>query len=80
MKGYNAPKDEGYAASVSYAPVNTNNEVSYGSSSQSIMHPIYNSPTENKPKRSKCPRGAMLNEMGVKCGVECRRDCLKLDE
>ena len=79
MVEYNSPRDLGYKASDSYASLNlpANN---YGLQSVTISLPIYNSNNEDKTKkRSKCPRGAKLGEIGSCCGWDCTRACALSD-
>ncbi len=77
MTSYNAPKDEGYSVNNSYAPIKQNTQGSYGSSQTSIILPIYQNDqqTPKTARRSRCPRGANLGEIGSCCGMQCTRAC-----
>ena len=75
MEGYNIDQGEKYSVSSDYsskAPVFENSSYSQGSSSL----PIYrNNEQPNIKKRSRCPRGAILGEIGTCCGLQCTRAC-----
>ena len=76
MEGYNSPKDQGYKTSDSYASINLPSN-KYGAQSSAISLPVYHE-TNEQPKtnrKSKCPRGAILNEIGSCCGFNCTRAC-----
>jgi len=65
MQNYNTPKDKGYQSGNSYS----------NSQGYSVILPIYTS-SQNTKRKSKCPKGANLNEIGSCCGDRCTRACL----
>ncbi|MBI2148887.1 hypothetical protein HYU23_04355 [Candidatus Woesearchaeota archaeon] len=77
MEEYNAPKDEGYKVSNSYNSVNQPQSNSYESSQAvTVSLPIYQeTQQQSSSRRSKCPRGAILNKIGSCCGDQCTRAC-----
>lgn len=77
MTGYNAPQDQGYKIVNNYSskPVQSN---SYGrSQSVTVSLPIYQQKQSTGPRRSRCPKGAILGEIGSCCGDKCNRDCAR---
>ena len=76
-EGYNVPKDEGYSVSNNYASVPQNNSNYGGQQSALIVLPIYRETqdTDNKSKKSCCPRGGLFGEIGRACGTQCTRGC-----
>lgn len=77
-EGYNVPKDEGYQISNSYGPTKQTSVVTsgYGGEAPTSSLPIYQ--TQEQPirkRKSRCPRGAVLGEIGSCCGWECTRGC-----
>ena len=78
MKGYNAPKDEGYNVKDNYG---NNNQSSVMQSSnyqtQGSVIPMYKVKEEQpqQKKKSRCPRGALYGEIGSCCGMQCTRAC-----
>ena len=78
MECYNVPKDEGYKVVNSYVLVKQNTNSGYGNSKQTISLPIYQEERNEQPttnRRSRCPRGAILNRVGSCCGDKCTRAC-----
>ena len=73
---YNIPRDSGYKASDTYSPLNlpSNN---YGTQSSTISLPIYQASNDQRvqSRRSKCPKGAKLGDIGSCCGFGCTRAC-----
>ena len=77
-EGYNVPKDEGYQVSNSYGTTTqtTTTSSGYGGEQSTSSLPIYQDkqqPIQNK--KSRCPRGAQLGQIGSCCGWECTRAC-----
>ncbi len=80
MTGYNAPQDQGYQILNSYTTTESkvpSLENNYNSNQQQSTLPIYTvkQDTPKMSKRSRCPRGANLNEIGSCCGLNCTRAC-----
>jgi len=77
MEGYNAPKDEGYSVKSSYGSNKQAQSNSYGNSQTStVALPIYEETQQQvKHRRSRCPRGALLGQIGSCCGDRCTRAC-----
>ena len=79
MEGYNVPQDSGYQVSNSYANIKSKApilESNYNRNQQSSL-PIYTvkQDTPRLNRRSRCPRGAVLGEIGSCCGLNCTRAC-----
>lgn len=79
-EGYNAPKDEGYQVSNNYGPVKQTSVVSSGyGGEQSTTNslPIYQVKQEQTQlnRKSRCPKGAILGQIGSCCGMQCTRAC-----
>lgn len=74
-EGYNVPKDQGYSVGVDYTSATQNNST-YGGE-QSLTLQVYSSKEEKQfsNKKSKCPRGAILGQIGSCCGNACTRAC-----
>lgn len=78
MEGYNIPKDEGYSVPNNYGSTNQN-AVSFvygGEQAATVSLPVYK-PTQQQSiqTRSRCPRGAILGQIGSCCGMNCTRAC-----
>ena len=78
MDKYNFDEGENYNVKSDYSNSNASvlNQGSYVQSTQIL--PIYRTQTQQQnstPKKSKCPRGAKLGEIGSCCGFECSRAC-----
>ena len=83
MESYNAPKDSGYKPKSDYgSPKNTSAPSSgYGGSQQQTSLPIYTPKSQSQQvtkRRSRCPMGAALGEIGSCCGLNCTRACASL--
>jgi len=76
-EGYSVTKDEGYSVSNSYSSIKQTNSNSYsGDQTVAISLPIYQPEKQTIQKRkSKCPRGSVLGEIGSCCGMQCTRTC-----
>jgi len=73
-KSYNPPKDEGYKTRTAYTSVPQlflNNTGYMG-----VIFPYSQKQENHRPKvKSKCPRGAILGNIGSCCGNACTRAC-----
>ncbi len=79
-EGYNTSKDEGYQVANSYGPAKQTSVVTSGysgSQSNNSSLPIYqNNQDQPRTKRkSRCPNGANLGQIGSCCGMACTRAC-----
>jgi len=74
---YNADQGEKYTMKSDYGSKPVGNSNSYGTQNQNSLPMYQTSSSENPmPKRkSKCPRGAILGEIGTCCGMNCTRAC-----
>ena len=77
MKSYNATQDEGYKISNNYSSTKQTQVLVYeGSQAVQISLPIYQEKQQqSSTRKSKCPRGAILNKIGSCCGDQCTRAC-----
>jgi len=78
MESYNAPKDEGYQVKNNYSnsdsPVPIMQSSSYSINQSGLK--IYKEKNEQQKKKiSRCPKGALLGEIGMCCGMQCTRAC-----
>jgi len=81
MESYNVKKNNEYKTSNSYAPLNISNNTYGSDQNTNISLTIYSS-NDAQPKinrKSKCPRGAILGEIGTCCGLNCTRACAIAD-
>ena len=77
MESYNVPQDEGYNVKNNYGTVQQHQSNTYGGSqSVTVSLPVYQEIQQQiSSRRSRCPRGAVLNRIGSCCGDQCSRAC-----
>ena len=77
-EGYNVQKEEGYQVANTYGPIKKTRVASSYGGEQNVTTslPMYRTNQEVQTnRRSRCPKGAILGQIGSCCGMQCTRAC-----